>query len=59
MLKMFILMIAFQPGHFVPEGWPNGGKYYQTAEQCQKAGERQAKKPNVAEFKCVATEVPL
>lgn len=58
-MKVWILFLAFQPGQFVPEGFPSNGKYYVTEAKCEKAAVTKAQQPNVAEAKCVPVEIKL
>ena len=58
-MKVWILFLAFQPGQFVPEGFPNNGKTYATEAACEKAALKKATQPNVAEAKCVPVEIQL
>ena len=58
-MKFFILFIAFNSGTPIPEGFPNKGSYYHTAEKCQQAAARQAKNPNVSDVYCLSVEIKL
>lgn len=58
-MKVWILFLAFQPGQYVPEGFPGNGKYYATEASCEKTALKKATQPNVAEAKCVPVDIKL